>query len=509
MSKEIELKLAIAPAALNRLSAHPDFQQFKTEKSTRKQLFSKYFDTKDHTLRQAGISLRIRRDGAQFIQTIKSHRDFEALVMNCNEWEFPVPDLGKLDFTHAQITALAPLIETHDQRAAIQPLFTVSVDREILLLKYSNSIIEIALDHGRVSAGPKARQFAEVELELKSGSSEDLYALAREIAAIVTVRPSTRSKADRGFDLLNERTPQVTKAQPIILEEGTSTGEAFRIIARSCLKQFLTNEEVLRQTRVAGAVHQARVGLRRLRAAISVFRSIVDDDERAFISNELRWIANCLGEARDIDVYIKNILEPAKAKHAEDPAFIALAEKYAIHRERAYDSAQRAISSRRSTQAIIATIAWVEAGPWTCLEGKKAKKKRQQPIRKFASKQLDRRWNKIIKRATHLSSLEAEARHEVRISLKKLRYASEFFAGLFLKDEANKPFKAAISSMTKLQDLLGELNDIAVGRERETHSEAEDQLRDEHAADEHKLLSKAEKAYKDFAHVPPFWRAED
>ncbi len=508
MSEEIELKLTLAPAALQRLSTHPDFQRLPITGRKTSRLRATYFDTPDRTLRDAGIALRIRRDGEAAVQTIKSARAQGGLLSERDEWENPVEG-GKLDFAQAEGTALAPFVADAAQRAALKPVFAVDVDREAVTIAYNQSIIEAALDHGRVKAGRRGRRFAELELELKSGQSADLFSLASAIAAIVTVRPSSLTKAERGYDLIDEREPEVTKSKPVHIAAGTSAGEAFRIIARSCLTQYLANEAVLRRRRESGAVHQARVALRRLRAAISVFKTVVDDRERAFISGELRWMASRLGDARDIDVYIENVLVPGQEEHAGDPAFAELIDTYDAKRERAYNIAQRTLSSRRLAQALVAALAWIEAGEWTRADASKIRKRREQSIEKFAGKQLGKRRDKIILSAQDIVALSPEDRHEVRIELKKLRYSAEFFAALFDDSRARKLLKEEVSAMSKLQDLLGELNDIAVAREREAVSEAEETLREEHASHEQELLEKAEKVFETFKQTKPFWNGDD
>lgn len=506
MAEEIELKLTLAPASLQRLSAHPVFQRLPIVSRTESKLHSVYFDTPDRTLHQAGISARIRKDGDEAIQTIKASREPGGILTQRDEWEHPVSG-QKFDFALAEDTALEPLVADAGQRAAFKPVFTIDVNRETVTMTHNESVIEVALDDGRVKAGRKVRRFAEVELELKSGQPADVFALARDLAAIVNVRPSSRTKPDRGYDLIDGHQPEVMKSRPVSIASGTPTGEAFRLIARSCLAQYLANEAALLRERTPAAVHQARVALRRLRAAISVFRRVVDDDQRAFISGELRWMANRLGEARDIDVYIENVLVPGQKEHADDPAFAELVATYAAKREHAYSKARRTLSSRRLARAVVATLAWIEAGAWTRASGRKASKRLDQPIEKFAGKQLGRRRDKILKSADDIVELSPEDRHEVRIELKKLRYSAEFFATLFQEPEARKLLKAELATMSKLQDVLGELNDIAVAREREAVSDAEQTLREEHAAQEQELLAKAEHTFENFRDTEPFWRA--
>lgn len=503
MSEEIELKFTLTPPAMRRLSSHPFLAGISAGESVTKRLHSVYFDTETLDLYQADVSLRIRQEGRERIQTIKSKRG-DGILMDRDEWDQIVT--GNLpDFTAAEGTALAPFVSDKKLRDGIKSRFTVVVDREIIPVVYEGAHIEMALDQGRVSIGRKARRFSELELELKEGPRRALFGLALALAEITTLRPGIKTKAARGYDLIQGVTPAVTKAGSVDIPEGTSTAEAFRKIAHTCLRQLLANEAVLKQERNSGAIHQARVSLRRLRAAISVFRDVLDDNQRTAISGELRWMANRLGDARDLDVYIANVLEPAREAHHGDPAFADLVAHYEASREQAYDSALRAINSRRFTRGIIAALAWIEVGPWSLRDTTKARQRREQPIEEFAARQLERRRNKILKRAKDLVNLPPEERHEVRIALKKLRYSTEFFAAFFQEPGTRKRVKAAISMMTELQDYLGELNDIAVSRERPALSEAEQELRDEHAAHEAELIAKAQKTAEAFTDLDPFW----
>ena len=85
------------------------------------------------------------------------------------------------------------------------------------------------------------------------------------------------------------------------------------------MRQFRANEDLILRTQDADAWHQARVGLRRLRSALSIFRSVVTDKCLEHLRGELRWLAGTLGQARDIDVLISRMgilsaLEEARAQ---------------------------------------------------------------------------------------------------------------------------------------------------------------------------------------------------
>jgi CHAD domain-containing protein len=114
--------------------------------------------------------------------------------------------------------------------------------------------------------------------------------------------------------------PKAFKAERIDLPSGLSTGEAFQAIARSCLTQALRNEALVRATQDSSALHQLRVGLRRLRAATSLFKDLLDDAESDGIRAGLRTISHDLGTVRDLDVLVERL---GKADDPEQAGVLA------------------------------------------------------------------------------------------------------------------------------------------------------------------------------------------
>ena len=103
------------------------------------------------------------------------------------------------------------------------------------------------------------------------------------------------------------------RAEPIALPKDATCAEAFQIIARSCLSQMLQNEALVRQTQDPAALHQMRVGLRRLRAALSLFgKQLLTDPESAAIKDDLRWAGQAMGTARDLDVLLERLSAPRR-----------------------------------------------------------------------------------------------------------------------------------------------------------------------------------------------------
>ncbi|HEY6815289.1 MAG TPA: CHAD domain-containing protein, partial [Croceibacterium sp.] len=85
-----------------------------------------------------------------------------------------------------------------------------------------------------------------------------------------------------------------------------------------------------------------------------------------------------------------------------------------------------------------------------------------QPVAAFASASLDRLGRKVGKKGRRFRSLDDDDLHELRIATKKLRYAIEFFAGLFTSAKAQGREARSLQALRELQDRLGDVQDIAV-----------------------------------------------
>ncbi|MBV2149951.1 CHAD domain-containing protein [Sphingobium sp. AS12] len=396
-----------------------------------------YFDTPDHALFEAGLSLRIRRNGDRRIQTIKVDGGAATGLFVRPEWEWDVEDdRPMLDDT----TPIPALIGK--KVAEIAPLFTVENERRI----WEHDSIEIALDRGRIVAGERETPVREIELEQKGGDLAALFALARRIDAVAPAHLGVLSKAQRGYRLLGPA-PTAAKAGPIALAVTMTAADAFLTIARACLKQFRLNEPLVLDHDDPDALHQARVALRRLRSALSIHKPMLGDGRAKTLNGELRWLAGELGKARDLDVLVE--------RATDGP----LRDRLGQARVVAYANAAVVLRSDRARTLMIDLAEWIAIGEWrSAPDGQET---RDLPAREFAAKALDRFRRKVKKGGRDLEDLDDEARHEVRKAAKKLRYAAEFFAALYERKRERRRHKQFVGALEALQDQLGALNDLA------------------------------------------------
>src|SRR5664280_3547682 len=158
----------------------------------------------------------------------------------------------------------------------------------------------MAIDEGQIVATDSSSPVSEIELELKHGNPAELFKIARAISDIVPAQLDVKSKSERGYELIEKTPDAAERACDPELSAGMSAGRAFTLIGRGCLRHLVANEPATK-IRDAEGLHQMRVALRRLRAAISVFSNIVSDNRIDAIKNELRWLAREFGPARDLD----------------------------------------------------------------------------------------------------------------------------------------------------------------------------------------------------------------
>jgi inorganic triphosphatase YgiF len=411
-----------------------------------RQLRAVYHDTPKRDLAQAGISLRIRAAGDERIQTVKADGAGNAGLFARSEWETPVEsDEPVLDDSTPVKALLGERVQS------IAPQFEVRVERRAWIVTEGEAEIEVVLDRGEVLAGDRRDLIRELELELKAGAPAALFAWARKIDELVPARLGVLTKAERGYRL-SEPVRSVFKAEPVRLNADMTAAQAFQHVAQACVRQFRLNEAVLLGDRAPEALHQARVALRRLRSAFSIFKPLFAGDARAgALREELRWLAGELGTARDLDV----LLGRARAG--------ALHERIQKAREEAYVQVEAALSSPRVRRTMLDLTEWLADGAWLVAAG--TQDRRNEPVREFAAAALERFRSAVKKQGRNLTKLDDETRHELRKSAKKLRYASEFFVAVFDAKRDRRRHSGFIAVLEELQDQLGALNDLATAPE--------------------------------------------
>ncbi len=232
------------------------------------------------------------------------------------------------------------------------------------------------------------------------------------------------------------------------------THSAFKKIAGECIKHLQSNQDMVLHGADIEGVHQMRVALRRLRCAFLVFRKIVGSANSKTLMDELRSVADTLGRARDLDIFLIQTLPAVNAQFNDHSGLIKLRDKALAAQAQAYIEVRKVLSTRRYHRMLLTLSDWIENERWrqSTHENKAPK------VRALATAHLNKYHKQLKVSGKHLVNAQSEARHATRIAAKKLRYTAEFFASLYSVAES----RAYIRKLSQLQDCLGMLNDIII-----------------------------------------------
>src|SRR6202012_5399704 len=180
------------------------------------------------------------------------------------------------------------------------------------------------------------------------------------------------------------------------------------------------------------------------------------------IKDELKWLTNELGPAREFEVFVTRVVAPLGKQHARLAGMRSLSHDLAEQREGAIARGVAAVSSPRYRELPQACAAWLEVGDLREPPEAALRAHCEEPIEGVARAQLKKHWKKIRKCGRELADLDPHARHKLRIRVKKLRYATEFYRAVFPGKKRDKRRAAFLLALKDLQDCFGELNDIFV-----------------------------------------------
>lgn len=457
MQHEIELKLAILPEDLTRWRRATLFRPYSKGRASNKHLISTYFDTPELELKALGIALRVRKVGRKRIQTLKvpgnKATGFQHLIEYEQEIAQDHPDLSLIDSKALQ--KLFNKAKLHDRLTAV---FTTDIKRRITVLRYGESEIEMALDEGSISTAEQSMPLSEVEFELRSGRPLDILDLALEIHGALPFSMERRSKAKRGYSLFTGETPAPVRATKVTFDGKAVSRRVFSQIAWNCIAQIRDNEQPVLQSDDPEGVHQLRVGIRRLRSLFGIYRPFLAPGAQETVVAELSWAQKALGPARDWDVFVEETLAAVQEDMPDDENLPHLAKAAAAKRAATSGDARAFVRSERYALLLLRLFKGLEADSFFADEDKSVRKALGKTVHDLAASVLSQHDRRVRKLASRVQELEIEDVHRLRLRVKKMRYAAEFFRDLFTVKKAKRRSKA----LAALQEALGAVNDAAV-----------------------------------------------
>jgi len=438
-----------------------------------------YFDTTGRHLARQKIALRLRLENDQWIQTLKIASSETLLTRIELNHPRPSPDL---DLSVYAGTPAESLIAHLSEPLSV--CYETQVLRLMRLVRTPVGVVEIAYDRGFVRAGALDLPICEVEFELKQGEIASLFSLASQWQRDHGLVMDARSKAERGDLLarlnhkLNEIDTQGTEnpshlkalevdkfwmprnAKPIALVADMSASQGLRCVMAECLDQIIRNAAVLAEIDTFGFhaldttehVHQLRVGIRRMRTAWSLFKNLCELPTQAQTDGIKKYFA-LLGGSRDNNVLLNDLL----------PLLLEAGQPALTLQEQVVEDHASSVAQDPLFQSWMVQMSAFVHSPAPS-SGLSIPSVHPQRLSKIILPKL-RQWHrKILKEGIHFAELGTEARHELRKRVKKLRYALQFTDALL----AHKQLKPYLKELSKVQNILGEMNDLTNAKDKFT-----------------------------------------
>lgn len=344
--------------------------------------------------------------------------------------------------------------------AQLAPIFETRFQRQTWRFSAAPGTVLLTLDRGWITAGDERTEISEVELELDHAPLNALFDLALPLAESLVLTPAVRSKAERGYQL-HSRTPwQPVKATKISISPSMSPLAAFRNIALTCLEHLQQNHYGALHTENPEYIHQMRVAMRRLRAALRVFSPLLPASFTSALKDAFTPLMVQLGQVRDLDVLHADIAAPvlaAMAKKQRSKHKSPLASLLAAIGQQRQHTRKQAIALLDSPAYGHALLIALQTLHQQEPDSSSNTLTRSPKLPRFAAKRLHSAGQHVARRIRAVHHENPESLHDLRIAIKRLRYALDFFSPL----TELKNLQPILPQLMHLQETLGQLNDLS------------------------------------------------
>jgi triphosphatase len=309
------------------------------------------------------------------------------------------------------------------------------------------TLIEAVLSVAPTEVGTlEARLVGRLGLRLLEGSDQAFVDFVRGLSGGVALRLSAA-----------QDTAQVQPINSADIDPGQATDMVVSLILRGCQTQLLALLPALGSGE-SEAVHQTRVALRRLRAALGLFKPLLPIGLVDHLNNEARWLGSILAPVRDWDVFISETLSGFRERLVDAGGIAELERRARAARVAAAVDMMEAVQSARCLEFCLAMELAIERQGWREQSVAAASHDLSRPLRQTAPVLLDRLWRAARREAKALQSGDPEAVHELRKKLKKLRYSVDFLQSIGPK----RSVREFLGELSAMQQVLGTINDSAV-----------------------------------------------
>lgn len=412
------------------------------------QLEARYFDTPSHALQKAQLAYRLRREGENWIATVKGGGSSKGGLHARLEWNVVVsdnePDVGA--FAHTEIGERLQEVVGDE---ILEPILITFFERRMVeVVMPDSSTIEVAADKGAIIAGEKTSPILEIELELKTGESKALFMLGAALSREFPLLPEPDSKFYRGLLLAGLATVQQKKNPVPQVDTAKPVSEAVAVLLVDLIHHVLTAQRVfLENPQLPELVHELRICLRRLRSVLEFAEPLNVIKQNTWYQDELKKFGQRLAKLRDLDVAYASWRQLQDYQSEERGAKVWLGDVLAESRNQEMEKIVSECSSGLATPLLLGLWGELLNNDW------QESIASDHTTEKFVSNGLVSWIKRVRKEAESVVWADVNDVHNLRLGIKKLRYVVEVMQPL-LGDRGS-----IAEQLEKLQDTLGIITD--------------------------------------------------
>lgn len=411
-------------------------------------LDARYFDTATSCLQKEKIAYRIRREGEQWIATIKGGGVSSGGLHERQEWNVVVND-ARPDITVFEDTDIGQHVIELIGNQQLEPIVITKFERRTLDVMMSDgSQIEVAADQGTIVAGSKNTPILEIELELKSGQPSALLQLGTALAREYPLLPESDSKFYRGLKLAGLASVSPPEVVNFPIDKKQLAGEGVGTILVELIAEFLVAQQLfLAEPTQPKHVHELRISLRRLRSLLEFYGPLVDHKQYKYHQAELRKLGQILGELREVDVAYAAWKRCSEGQFITSESKISLGDILAKQRLLEAEKVYGILHAGLTTPFLLDLWAML-------MENKGQHRMEHHPtVGEYSVSRLSNWLNTVTGQGKIIDWTAIENVHNLRLQIKKIRYAAEVLEPVLYEIDQ------LILRMDILQNNLGLLSD--------------------------------------------------
>jgi CHAD domain-containing protein len=358
---------------------------------------------------------------------------------------------------------LADLLEPR----VLLPVVTVTSQRsELTKRNGTGKVTAIVNVHEQPSAGGTVLDGVVAEVGELTGYARHA-ADARSVLEAAGLEPAAADLVELGAEKAGVSLRGTDVPVAIPLDPDQPAIEGFRAVLANLRDAIVVNWDGTVADVDPEFLHDLRVAVRRSRVVLANAGRVIPEVRRARAREELAWLGEVTGSARDLDVY--QLEWPEYTADLDDSATAALAPLRAHLgelRAAAHDELAIHLGSLRARVNLAAWNDWLDSP----LVDADLEDRSLEPLLRTVRRRTRRAHRRLIEHGRAITpATPAEVVHELRKDAKKLRYLVECFGGLYERSARS----AFVSRLKALQDTLGAHQDA------EVHAAALRQLADD------------------------------